>query len=140
MLPLKTSLGELEIFEIYEYMDGPRLFAARNNIGTMYLVYWFDEQIDATGWLYLPISEAKLKELRRKKITLNEAFKKPETNYYKVYTCIPPKADIADPVAPDAIDPLFFPPPGFYIEYVDVVNEKTDGWVSVGCDDGRMSE
>ena len=91
MIPSNTILGELEIFEIYEYLNGPRLFVARNNIGTIFLVYWCDEKEEATGWLYLPISEAKLEKLRRKEITLNAAFKEPETNYlYIVYTGILP--------------------------------------------------
>ena len=129
MIPLNTILGELEIFEIYEYLDGPRLFAARNNIGTIFLVYWFDEEEDATGWLYLPISEPKLQKLRRRIITLNSAFKKPETNYYIVYTSIHPKEDSAELILLDEIDPDFFPPEGYYIEYVDVVNKKIDEWI-----------
>lgn len=120
-LPLNTILGELVIFEIYEYLDGPRLFAVRNNIGTIYLVYWFDEKEDATGWLYLPISETKLNELRRKTMTLNTAFNEPETDYYIVYTGIHPEKDTADPVAPNRIDTDIFPPEGYYIEHVDVV-------------------
>lgn len=128
MLPINTILGQLTIFEIYEYLDGPRLFAARNNIGTMFLVFWFDEEEDATGWLYLPISEAKLNKLRRKEIALHEAFRKPETGYYLVYIGVPPRKDSAKLVNSDGIDADFFPPENYYIEYVDVVNEKTDGW------------
>ncbi len=128
MIPLNTILGELDIFEIYEYLDGPRLFAARNNIGTMYLVYWFDETEDATGWLYLPISETKLNGLRRKTITLNTAFNDPETDYYIVYTGVHPENDTATPIVPNDINTEFFPPEGYYIEYVDVVNKKMDEW------------
>lgn len=128
MIPINTSLGELDIFEVYEYIDGPRLFAARNNIGTIYLVYWFDETEEATGWLYLPISESRLNELRRKTITLNTAFKKPETNYYIVYTGIELGKDTATAVVPNKIDTEFFPPEGYYIEYVDVVNKQRDNW------------
>ncbi len=127
MLPRNTNLGQLDIFEIYEYMDGPRLFAARNNIGTMFLVFWCDEKDKATGWLYLPISEPKLSKLRRKEISLNTAFREPETQYYLVYTGVSPQEDSADIISD--IDPDFFPPEGFYIEYVDVINEQTDGWI-----------
>ncbi len=116
MLPINTVLGEIKIIEIYEYLDGPRLFAAKNNIGTMYLVFWFDEEDDATGWLYLPISEEKLSKLRRKTISLNTAFKRPETNYYLVYTGIPPRKDYAEAVNLNEIDTGFFPPEGYYIE------------------------
>ncbi len=129
MLPINTVLGEIEIVEIYEYLDGPRLFAAKNNIGTMYLVFWFDEEDDATGWLYLPISEEKLSKLRRKVISLNTAFKSPETNYYLVYTGIPPREDCAEAVDINKIDTGFFPPEEYYIEYADVVAEKTYEWV-----------
>lgn len=128
MLPENTILGQLEIFEIYENLDGPRLFAVRNNIGTMYLAFWFDEEADATGWLYLPISETKLSKLRRKEISLKTAFENPEMNYYLVYTGIPPRQDSAKLVNPTEISADFFPPKGYFIEYVDVVNERTDGW------------
>ena len=128
MLPIDTRLGQLEIFEVYEYMDGPRLFAARNNIGTMFLVFWCDELENATGWLYLPISEAKLSRLRRKKLSLNAAFTEPETDYYLVYTGIPPQPDSAEFVSSNDIDVDYFPPEDYYIEYVDVVNIQTDGW------------
>lgn len=129
MLPIGTILGKLAIFEIYEYLDGPRLFAARNNVGTMFLVYWFDEIEDATGWLYLPISEARLNQLRRREITFGAAFRQPETIYYLVYTGIPPVEDTAHLVNTSEIDPEFFPPDGYYVEYVDVVNSETDGWL-----------
>lgn len=128
MLPTNTNLGELAVFEVYEYLDGPRLFAARNNVGTMFLVFWFDEEEDATGWLYLPISEAKLSKLRRKEITLHMAFRKPEVGYYLVYTGIPPRKDSAVLVNHGDIDADYFPPENYYIECVDVINEKTDGW------------
>lgn len=137
MLPVNTSLGQLDIFEVYEYLDGPRLFGARNNIGTMFLVFWCDEEDNATGWLYLPISEARLNELRRKEITLNAAFREPETNYYLVYTGISPQGDTAKPVNLNEIDAEFFPPENFYIEHVDVVNEKTDDWCFETILDGR---
>lgn len=126
MLPQKTILGQLEIFEVYEYLDGPRLFAVKNNIGSIYLVYWFDEQEEETGWLYLPISEEKLNQLRRKEISLNEAYRHPETFYIIAYTKIPPQIDTAELVLPLAINKEFFPPDGYYIEYVDVVDEQND--------------
>ena len=128
MLPQNTILGQLEIFEVYEYLDGPRLFATRNNIGTMYLAYWFNEEDDATGWLYLPISEAKLNKLRRKMMTLNAAYQEPETSYYLVYTGIPPRDDSAELVTLKAVDTVFFPPEGYFIEYVDVINKQKDEW------------
>lgn len=128
MLPKNTSLGELEIAEVYEYIDGPRLFAARNNIGAMFLVFWCDEEKDATGWLYLPISEARLNSLRRKEITLNDAYREPETAYYLVYTGVPPRTDSALLFNSNAINSDFFPPTGYYIEYADVVDEVTEGW------------
>jgi hypothetical protein len=128
MIPTDTTLGTLEIFEIYEYIDAPRLFAVRNNIGTMYLVYWCDEKPESTGWLYLPISDSRLSDLRRKKITLYNAFNKPETNYYLVYINHITGIDIAQAISPDIIDTELFPPEGFYLEHVDVINNKTDGW------------
>ncbi|NUN15651.1 MAG: hypothetical protein HUU55_18660 [Myxococcales bacterium] len=128
MLPENTPLGKIEISEVYEYLDGPRLFTAINNVGTMFLVFWCGEESDATRWLYLPVSEEKLNKLRRKKLTLRAAFVNPETAYYLAYTAIPPRQDSAIYASRSDIDQKYFPPDGFYIEYVDVVSRRMEGW------------
>ncbi|MGB1249302.1 MAG: DUF6575 domain-containing protein [Candidatus Promineifilaceae bacterium] len=129
MLPIDTRLGELDIFEIYEYMDGPRLFAARDVIGTSFLVYWIDESDESSGWLYLPISGKRLKQLRRKKRSLRWAYMNPEmSHYYVVYTRFDDEPDVVDFVPKQEIDLEFLPPKDFYIEYVEVINKKVDAW------------
>lgn len=128
MTPEKTILGELTILEVYEYLDGPRFFAAKNNVGVIFLVYWCEEERDKTGWLYLQISEAKLSDLRRKKLTIHAAFKKPETIMYLVYTKIRPEQDSVEMVSASTVNEAFIPPDGFYIEYVDVLHEENE-WV-----------
>ena len=35
-----TSLGSLKVLEVYEYYDGPRLFASVNETGSVFLVLW----------------------------------------------------------------------------------------------------
>ena len=128
MLPVNTLLGQVELSEIYEYFDGPRLFSVRDNAGGLCLAYWFDESEEATGWLYLPITENKLTRLRQQQLTLRQAYEEPETFYWVVYTRIPPNEDSARLVTRQQIDSDFFPPEGYYIQYADAVSEA-EKWV-----------
>ena len=56
LLPLDTSLGQLQIFEIYEFYNMPVLFACKNQADTIYLSVWIDETAEANSWLYVSVS------------------------------------------------------------------------------------
>ena len=83
-----TQLGNLEIIEIYEYYDQPLLFSCQNAIGQKFLAVLIDETDTVETWLYVPVSENRLNEIRSGKIDLHDAFSKAEDNQvYRV--CIP---------------------------------------------------
>lgn len=126
MLPEKTCLGKLDIVETYDYLNGPSLFYAKNLTGGHYLVYWCDYENEQDGWLYLPISERKLSQLRRKEISIRKAFETPEQGFYLAYTGL--EKSIVSFENIDSINLEFLPPDIFYIEYIDVVNEDAD-WI-----------
>lgn len=80
MLPKNTSLGELEIEEIYEFYDFPRLFSCKNRLGHFYLVISIEDLDDGWKWLYVPVSESRLQKIRLGEITLRDSFKNAEEN------------------------------------------------------------
>jgi len=86
-LPEKTPLGKLEVKDIFEFYDIPRLFTCKNKTGQYYLVLSIDENEEELMWLYLSISVDRLNLLLNHKKDLYFAFKNPEEEYlYKIKT------------------------------------------------------
>ncbi len=73
-LPNSTILGRLELLEVYEEYDGPRLFACRNSAGQIYLAIWVEKSLDSDIWLYVPVSKQRLEYIRSGGIDLRDAF------------------------------------------------------------------
>lgn len=78
MLPLGTSLGQLQIFEIYEFYNMPVLFACKNQADTIYLSVWLDETDSEDTWLYVSVSPQRFAKIRAGQIDLHDAFADPE--------------------------------------------------------------
>lgn len=78
LLPQSTFLGKLKIYEVYDFYDGPKLFSVLNTVGTIYLVFWADQDSTKNYWLYTPVSKKRLHEIKHGKISVREAFIKPE--------------------------------------------------------------
>jgi hypothetical protein len=74
LLPKSTSLGNLEIIEVYEYYDKPCLFSCRNAAGQIFLAVWVDETPDADKWLYVAMSSRRFEYIRSGGIDLHDAF------------------------------------------------------------------
>lgn len=81
LLPQFTHLGNLEIFEIYEYYDQPCLFSCRNMAEHFFLAIWVDETSDFDRWLYAPISLLRLAYLKSGGIDLRSVFLNAEDNF-----------------------------------------------------------
>jgi hypothetical protein len=78
MLPVNTSLGQLQIFEIYEFYNMPVLFACKNQADTIYLAVWIDETDTADIWLYISVSPQRFAKIRAGQVDLHDAFAQPE--------------------------------------------------------------
>ena len=78
MLPLDTSLGQLQIFEIYEFYNMPVLFACKNQADNIYLSVWIDETELEDTWLYISVSPQRFAKIRAGQIDLHDAFSAPE--------------------------------------------------------------
>jgi hypothetical protein len=78
VIPRDTILGPLRVLEVYEDYDGPRLFSAVNTAGHKYLSVWLGTEGRTERWLYVPVSDARLAQLRRGTVALRAAFAEPE--------------------------------------------------------------
>lgn len=74
LLPKSTSLGNLEIIEVYEYYDKPCLFSCQNASGQIFLAVWVDETPDADEWIYVAMSSHRFEYIRSGGIDLHDAF------------------------------------------------------------------
>lgn len=123
------QLGVLDVIEVYDYYDGPRFFSVRDKTGSIYVVYWCDLRDDAEGWLYLPISEKRLDKLRRKSISVRDAYIEPERDYWLVYTKVrPSKQESIEYVQRNEVNAAFLPPEDMFVDFVDVVDESEYSW------------
>jgi hypothetical protein len=80
----ETPLGQLEILEVFLQYDGPRLFSCLNKAKHIYLALWVDDENDIDLWMYVPISNQKLLQVRSGDISLREAFTESETGYLHI--------------------------------------------------------
>lgn len=81
-LPQKTPLGDLTLEEVFDAFDGPRLFLCRNQLDQRYVgIYLGEDDQQRERWLYLPVSAARLGELRVGATDLRDAFQTSETHY-----------------------------------------------------------
>lgn len=67
------GLGLLDIIEVYEEYDGPRLFACAAETGQLFLAFWLGSSQAQDRWLLVPISPARLDGVRLGSIGLREA-------------------------------------------------------------------
>lgn len=66
------------------YYDGPRLLLQRSLTGQLFLAWWRDSDDDTDRWLYLPLSEKRLRAVLSGKITTLEALRNPEDQFLYV--------------------------------------------------------
>jgi hypothetical protein len=83
-LATSTSLGTLEVLEVYVEYNGPRLLACKNQASKVFFALWVDEEEDSDLWLYMLVSLDRLQSIRTGQISLHEAFSKPENSLYEV--------------------------------------------------------
>jgi hypothetical protein len=88
LLPQCTHLGKLEIVEVYEFYDVPCLFSCRNSSGNIFLATWAEQTTEFGIWLYVPMSQRRLENVRSGKIDLHDAFVSSEDDF--VYKAIIP--------------------------------------------------
>ncbi len=67
------------VFErVLEYYDGPRLLLQRSQAGQLYLAWWNDADESIDRWIYLPVSEQRLREILSGSVSALDALSNPE--------------------------------------------------------------
>lgn len=78
--PTDTFLGNLRMREVYFHYEGPRIFAATSEIGTLFFAFIVseDDELNTETYLYLPVSQPRLNAMRSHGISLRKAVLEPE--------------------------------------------------------------
>ncbi len=79
-IDLSTSSFE----EVLIYYDGPRLVLRRSLAGQLYLAWWSDSDESVERWVYLPLSESRLRQILTGEIPSRDALNNPEDGYLLV--------------------------------------------------------
>ena len=73
------------VFErVLEYYDGPRLLLQRSQAGQLYLAWWNDADESIDRWIYLPVSEPRLRDILSGNVSDLDALNNPEDGYLLV--------------------------------------------------------
>jgi len=133
IFPKNTFLGELKLVEVYDYYSGPKFFCASNNLKQYFIVYWIDHRKDddALGWLYLPVSEKRLDEIRRAQKSVYEACINSEVGTYLVYTPEESSNDTVEYVKLKELSKNLIPPNDVYVkpESVEIIDRTEPIWI-----------
>lgn len=86
-LPEKTTLGRLEIIEVYSFYDYPVLFSCRNISGHIFVAVLIDSLEDTDVWMYAPVSSSRFQDFRQGRFELRDVFTNSEDSFvYRVKT------------------------------------------------------
>jgi hypothetical protein len=117
-LPQFTSLGKLELIEVYEFYDEPILFSCRNASDAIFMAVFADEGDDFETWLYVGVSRRRFERIRSGAIDLHDAFSEAEDGI--VFQIQIPYDESAQapiiPIPSGAIDKDMLPLPGEFIK------------------------
>jgi hypothetical protein len=86
-LPQNTILGKLELEHIFEFYDIPRLFTCKNKSGSKYLAVSTYDNDDQYEWLYVSVSDDRLRYISSQQFSLHEAFSRPEDGFLFKVEC-----------------------------------------------------
>lgn len=73
----------MEIEEVFDYYDMPLLFTCRNLEGNLFLTLLINDDT----WLYIPLTDEKLGEMKRKEVDLYEVFLDRDEWFYATNSC-----------------------------------------------------
>lgn len=85
ILPQSDRLGALEITEVFDYYDGPKLFACKNPVGQLFFGIWVGSNDTSDSYWLVSQSRERFAMVRSGGIGIDRAFLEPELGY--VYQC-----------------------------------------------------
>lgn len=81
LLPENTILGKLEIFEVFEHYDFPRIFSCKNQTSHIYVVVSVNDYEETLEWIYLPVSLSRYNALCENGISLRSGILESENGF-----------------------------------------------------------
>ncbi|RKP51388.1 hypothetical protein D7Z26_16455 [Cohnella endophytica] len=69
---IHTPLGSLNIIDVLVSFDGPRIFTCSNSV-TKYLAFLVDELEESDHWLFVPVTNIRIQEIKNGLISIREA-------------------------------------------------------------------
>jgi len=112
-LPINTTLGKLQLLEVYHYFDGPKLFSCSNTAGQRFIALWLGDEEGSDRWIYVPVSHTRFMLARSGGISLRTLCNTPEDGWIWLIT-LP-----LDSTEPSSVQPIFpeqLPPDDFPAE------------------------
>lgn len=85
VLPNSSYIGSLELVEVYEYFDGPKLFACRSLSGQIFLGLWVGTSQEGESFWLIAVSLERYQIVRSGGLTLARAISQPESGF--LYRC-----------------------------------------------------
>jgi hypothetical protein len=93
---LPFPIGDLKILEVFEYIDGPKVFSCENSEGQVFVTNWIDTSPQSDTWFYVPVSKKRLAAIRTGKVSLRECILNVENDF--LYEVITPAKGIGEVV------------------------------------------
>jgi hypothetical protein len=115
VLPIDTILGKLEMGEVYEYYDCPRLFMCKNEIGKDYIGLSVEDNDGYQVWIYVALSKDRLNNMEANKITLRDVFLTAEEKFVLEVTTYNSQPDTAHMLICADIQEKFLPEEGIFL-------------------------
>lgn len=114
-LPINTILGDLNLLEVFEHFDFPRIFTCKNKTDQLYLVLSTFDDEDECHWLYLPISRLRLKAVLGGHMAFHAAFREPEDGFLLVVKTFVDHASELTYALPDQVSDDDLPLPNYFL-------------------------
>ena len=90
-----TPWGDLTLDIVLDYYDGPRLLLRKSLSGQIFLAWWSDSDESIERWIYLPVSESRLRQILAGEIPSFDALNNPEDGFlYVVDTDMQTEANV----------------------------------------------
>lgn len=92
---LPQPIGKVIILDVFEYIDGPKVFSCKNKKGQIFIVNWIDTSSTNDTWFYALISMKNLKLLKQRKLSLRHVTLNPKNQtLFEVITPIKGYGDV----------------------------------------------
>lgn len=122
MLPVGTNLGNLRYGEIYLEFDGPQLFYCIDEFERKLIsVHAPLSENGVDNWLFVYISEERIKNLKNNKLSIFNVFAFPEKGRIEHLRVFADGSMVVESVLPSTIPPDWLPEFGEYLSYSENV-------------------